>query len=81
MTQAINNEQLMLHEFKKLSANQQQEVIDFIEFLQYKAQKDVVEKQSISAYEAAQQWAGCVDSKLGDLSTNQALSECTDFIS
>ncbi|MGA9377617.1 MAG: DUF2281 domain-containing protein [Phormidium sp.] len=69
MTQAINKEQIMLNEFKKLSANQQQEVIDFMQFLQYKAQKNREEKPATSAYEAAQQWAGCVDSKLGDLST------------
>ncbi|MFB2839150.1 DUF2281 domain-containing protein [Floridanema evergladense] len=75
MTQAINNEQLMIDEFKKLSTNQQQEVIDFIQFLQYKSQKDAKETQPISAYEAAQQWAGCVDSGLGDLSTNNAYLE------
>ncbi|AFZ14188.1 hypothetical protein Cri9333_3359 [Crinalium epipsammum PCC 9333] len=72
MTQAINNSQLMLNEFQNLSAAQQQEVIDFIQFLQYKAaQKNVSELRRISAYEAAQQWAGCVDSGLGDLSTNK----------
>ena len=69
MTQAINNEKLMLDEFQNLSAAQQQEVIDFMQSLT--AQKNVSEKRSISAYEAAQQWAGCVDSGLGDLSTNK----------
>jgi hypothetical protein len=72
MTQAINNSQLMINEFQNLSAAQQQEVIDFMQFLQYKAaQKNVSEKRPISAYEAAKQWAGCVDSGLGDLSTNK----------
>jgi len=76
MTQAVNNEQLMLKEFKNLSAVQQQEVIDFIQFLQYKAaQKDAGEKNQISAYDVAQQWAGCVDSGLGDLSTNKTYLE------
>ena len=76
MTQAINNAQLMLNEFKNLSAAQQQEVIDFMQFLQYKsAQQSTVEKRPPSAYEAAQPWAGCVDSGLGDLSTNQAYLE------
>jgi len=64
MIQAINNEQLMIYEFKKLSSNQQQEVIDFIQFLQYKSQKNAAETQPISAYEAAQRWVGCVDSGL-----------------
>lgn len=75
MTQAINKEQLMIDEFQKLSTNQQQEVIDFIQFLQYKSQKKAEETRPISAYEAAQQWAGCVDSGLGDLSTNKAYLE------
>ncbi|MFB2880800.1 DUF2281 domain-containing protein [Floridanema aerugineum] len=75
MTQAINNEQLMIDEFKKLSSNQQQEVIDFIQFLQYKSQNNAKEIQPISAYEVAQQWAGCIDSGLGDLSTNKAYLE------
>ncbi|MFB2935775.1 hypothetical protein ACE1B6_11030 [Aerosakkonemataceae cyanobacterium BLCC-F154] len=75
MTQAVNNEQLMIDEFKKLSIDQQQEVINFMQFLQFKSQKDAAETRPISAYEAAQQWAGCVDSGLGDLSTNKAYLE------
>ncbi|MGA9379024.1 MAG: hypothetical protein WBV73_09670 [Phormidium sp.] len=65
----------MSDEFENLSTNQQQEVIDFIQFSQYKFQKDAPETRPISAYEAAQQWAGCVDSGLGDLFTNKAYLE------
>ncbi|MGB3514445.1 MAG: hypothetical protein WBA93_35585, partial [Microcoleaceae cyanobacterium] len=54
------------------------EVLDFIEFLHSKNQKIETppsEKKPISAYEAAQQWVGCVDSGIGDLSYNKKYLE------
>jgi hypothetical protein len=79
MTLAINTKEIILEKLETLTGEQQDAVLEFIEFLRYKAQKQeqqqVEDKQPISAYEAAQQWAGCVDSGLGDLSTNKAYLE------
>ena len=80
MTQAIDKQQMIIDEFKKLSPEKQQEVLNFIEFLQYKEkQKQDIqhqeEKESISAYEAAKEFAGCVDGGPGDLATNKKYLE------
>ena len=63
----------ILDKLHALTPQQQQEVIDFIEFLQFKAQKKAIteEEESISAYELAQDLVGCVDSGIGDLSHNK----------
>ncbi len=74
MTQAIEREQTILAQIKGLTEQQQQELLNFIEFLQFKAQKQDIqeeEKEEISAYEAAKEFAGCVDGGPGDLSTNK----------
>ena len=74
MTQSISQQQTILESLKKLTPQQQQEVLDFIEFLQSKNQKietSIPEEKPISAYEAAKQWVGCVDSGIGDLSYNK----------
>ncbi|MFN6487462.1 MULTISPECIES: DUF2281 domain-containing protein [unclassified Nostoc] len=65
MTQAIDKQQMIIDELKKLSPEKQQEVLNFIEFLQFKdMQKQDIqhqeEKEPISAYEAAKEFAGCV---------------------
>lgn len=78
MTQAISYEQIILENVKKLTPQQQQEVLDFIEFLHSKNQKLEIptpEKKPISAYEAAKQWVGGVDSGIGDLSYNKKYFE------
>lgn len=79
MTQAIDKEQMIIDEFKKLSPEKQQEVLNFIEFLHFKAKKQDVqhkeEKEPISAYEAAKEFAGCVDGGPGDLATNKKYLE------
>ena len=55
-----------------LTPQQQQSVIDFIEFLQFKAQKtEITEEEPISAYESAKDLVGCVESGIGDLSYNK----------
>jgi len=49
-------------------------VLDFIEFLEFKLQKQEKQKagkKMISAYEAAKEFAGCVDGGPGDLATNK----------
>ena len=75
MTLAINKKEVILDNLETLTGEQQDAVLEFIEFLRYKGQKQeeqqVEDKQPISAYEAAQQQAGCVDSGLGDLGTNK----------
>ncbi len=74
MTQAIDREQTILEQIKGLTEQQQQEVLNFIEFLQFKAQKQDLqeeEKDPISAYEAAKEFIGCVESGIGDLSYNK----------
>ena len=75
MTLAINKKDVILDNLETLTLEQQDTVLDFIEFLRYKAQKQeeqqVEEKPPISAYEAAKEFAGCVDFGPGDLATNK----------
>ncbi|NES06364.1 MAG: DUF2281 domain-containing protein [Okeania sp. SIO2F4] len=71
MIQAISYEKIILESLKKLTPQQQQEVLYFIEFLQFKEQKkNLSDKQEevISMLEAAQEFVGCVESGIGDLS-------------
>ncbi|MEA5510337.1 DUF2281 domain-containing protein [Crocosphaera sp. UHCC 0190] len=70
MTQTITPEQTLLEQFKTLTPQQQQEVINFIEFLQFKAEKSEThqEEKQISALESAGDLVGCLDSGKGDLS-------------
>ena len=91
MTQAISQEKTILETLKKLTPQQQQEVLDFIEFLQSKNQKietsipKVVsiikvknngdleiekpkEEEVISMLEAAQEFVGCLETGIDDLS-------------
>lgn len=71
-----NTSQAILQKINTLTPQQQQEVIDFIEFLESKnAKTEVNETPAISAYEAAKQWVGSVNSGLGDLSTNKNYME------
>lgn len=79
MTQATDKEQTILDRIRSLTPQQQQEVLNFIEFLQFKARKREIEeeekKEPISAYEAAKEFAGCVESGIGDLSYNKKYLE------
>lgn len=73
MTPATTHPQTILEKLQTLTPQQQQEVIDFIEFLQFKAQKtEISEKEKpISFYEAAKEYIGCVDGGPGDLASNK----------
>lgn len=74
MIQAVSKEQTILERLQTLTHQQQQSVLDFIEFLQSQNQKiedRTVEDKPISAYEAAKEWVGSVDSGIGDLSYNK----------
>ena len=64
----------ILEQIEALTPQQQQQVLDFIEFLHYQVQKAEAQTQetpSQSAYEASQKYAGCVESGIGDLSSNK----------
>jgi len=75
MALTVNKKDVILDRLETLTVEQQDAVLEFIEFLRYKAQKQeeqqLEEKQPISAYEAAQEFAGCVDFGPGDLATNK----------
>jgi hypothetical protein len=63
---------------RSLPPENQQEVLNFIEFLQSQiAQKNtnIEQIEPISFLEAAQQFAGCVDGGPGDLATNKQYLE------
>ncbi|MGD1713078.1 hypothetical protein [Dapis sp. BLCC M172] len=71
MTQAITEEKTILESRKNLTPKQQQEVLDFLEFLQFKGQKHHLsdqEEEVISILEIAQEFVGCLESGIGDLS-------------
>ena len=72
MISATTHSQTILEKLNALTPQQQQEVIDFIEFLQFKAEKkELTEEKTISFYEAAKEYIGCVDGGPGDLATNK----------
>ncbi|MDZ8226035.1 MULTISPECIES: DUF2281 domain-containing protein [unclassified Nostoc] len=81
MTQAIDKQQMIIDELKKLSPDKQQEVLNFIEFLQFKDMqkqetlKDKEEEKEVSFLEAAKEFIGCVDGGPGDLATNKKYLE------
>ncbi|MBE8995193.1 hypothetical protein [Microcystis aeruginosa] len=69
MTLATTHQQTILEKLQTLNP-QQQQVIEFIEFLQLKADKTAIheEEREISALESAGDLVGCLDSGKGDLS-------------
>ena len=78
MKQIIDIEQTIVDKLKTLSPDKQQEVLDFVEFLQAKAskQKENQDKQeSISFLTATKEFAGCLDGGPADLSTNKKYLE------
>jgi hypothetical protein len=71
-------EQTVLEKLKTLPSDKQQEVLDFVEFLQTRfslPQSQQAEKPSISALEAAGDLVGCVKGGPPDLSTNKQYME------
>lgn len=74
MTQGINKpiiqENTLLDKFRNLTIEQQQTILDFVEFMDSKKPKSQ-ENQEVSAYDLAKEWVGCVESGIGDLSTNK----------
>jgi len=70
MTLATTHQQTILEKLQTLNPQQQQQVIEFIEFLQLKSDKTAIheEEREISALESAGDLVGCLDSGKGDLS-------------
>ncbi len=70
MTLANTHQQTILEKLPTLNPQQQQQVIEFIEFLQLKADKTAIHKgeREISALESAGDLVGWLDSGKGDLS-------------
>ncbi|MBP0016757.1 MAG: hypothetical protein J7647_04270 [Cyanobacteria bacterium SBLK] len=71
MTQTVRRETIILERLQSLTPQQQQSVLDFIEFLQFKGGDRKIneeESEEISMLSAAQEFVGCVDSGVGDLS-------------
>jgi hypothetical protein len=73
MTQATDQkfiqENILLDKFRNLTIEQQQTILDFMEFMESKNPKSP--DQEVSAYDLAKEWAGSVESGIGDLSTNK----------
>lgn len=70
-------EQAVLEKLRTLPTNKQQEVLDFVEFLQTKSESDKLipsEESKISFLDAAREFIGCVEGP-GDLSTNPRYME------
>ncbi|PPJ65219.1 hypothetical protein [Cuspidothrix issatschenkoi] len=74
MTQAIDQhimqENILLDKFRNLTSEEQQTILDFVEFM-YRKKNGLPENREVSAYDLAKEWAGSVDSGIGDLSTNK----------
>ena len=76
MTQVISKEQEILDQVQTLTLQQQQQVLDFIEFLHYQTQKpkqelEMEEQERLAFQEKLKKYAGCVDGGPGDLATNK----------
>jgi len=74
VTRAIGIELLIAQKVLTLSKEQQQQVLDFVEFLQLKSLTVEFKHHDgtpMSAKDAAGDLVGCLDSGPGDLSTNK----------
>jgi hypothetical protein len=70
-------EQVVLEKLRTLPTSKQQQVLDFVEFLQVKAGSGTVlppETPEVSFFEAAREFIGCAEGP-GDLSTNPKYME------
>ena len=71
----MNIEQTVGEKLKTLPPEKQQEVLDFVEFLQTKTLQGEVKSQegepTVSALTLAQKWVACVEGAPEDLSNNK----------
>ncbi len=72
MSRAISRERTILDKIAALTPQQHNQVIDLIDSLTVQPES---QNNQMSAYEAGKQWAGCVDSGIGYLSTNKQYME------
>jgi hypothetical protein len=71
-------EQAILEKMQTLDSDRKQQVLDFVEFLQfrgYESLSDSVEDVEVSAWDAAQQVLGIIGDGPSDLSTNKRYME------
>lgn len=74
MTQLVNIDQIIAEKVRTLAIEQQQQVLDFVDFLLSKTQKvefKNADGSPMSALEAAGDIVGCVEGGPGDLATNK----------
>lgn len=75
---AMNIKEIIVEKLESLPLEKQQEVLDFVEFLQSKALKRELpnkdEDPAVSVLTLAQKFVGCVEGP-GDLSTNKKYME------
>lgn len=66
----MNTEEMVIEKLKTFSPETQQEVLRFMEFLEFRNQSQVKAKPGVSALEAAGTLVGCLEAP-PDLSTNK----------
>lgn len=74
MTQLVNLDQIIAEKVRTLAIEQQQQVMDFVDFLLSKTQKVEFKNSDgspMSALEAAGDIVGCVEGGPGDLAINK----------
>ena len=70
----MNIEQTVVEKLRNLPPEKQQEVLNFLDALPSQAARGEFKHPDgtpMSAWEAAEKWAGCLDGGPGDLSTNK----------
>jgi uncharacterized UBP type Zn finger protein len=78
MTQVINLDQIIAQKVKTLAIDQQQQVLDFVDFLHSRISKTEIsdqKKNKLSFLEATKEFAGCLEGEPSDLSTNKIYLE------
>jgi Protein of unknown function (DUF2281) len=75
MEKDMTNEQIALEKLKLLPLDKQQEVLDFIEFLQARLKAREQEQEAVSFLVATEDFAGCLEGGPSDLSTNKKYLE------
>lgn len=78
MTQVINLDQIIAEKVKTLAIEQQQQVLDFVDFLHSRRSKIESfdpKEDKLSFLEATKEFAGCLDGEPSDLSINKKYLE------
>ncbi len=78
MSESLNVSQKINKIIKTFPLSKQQEVLNFVEFLQTKLKQkkeEQVEQKNVSFLDATREFAGCLDGGPKDLSTNKKYLE------